>query len=190
MRYFCAPAVAVFVVLMATPAFAQIGGGGLGGAGGSPAPQPREPVPDAPPPALPGANAPAVATAPVLHKAITGDPTTALFTAINGNDYNAAQEAIGRGADLNAHNALGETPLDLSVALNRNSITFLLLGARNETAEASGGAIGAPISLAAPSTKHQKSHAAPKATAVAVKMPPNVTGTPDPAAGFLGFGTK
>jgi ankyrin repeat protein len=125
-----------------------------------------------------------------LHKAITGDPTTALFTAINGNDYNAAQEAIGRGADLNAHNALGETPLDLSVALNRNSITFLLLGARNETAEASGGAIGAPISLAAPSTKHQKSHAAPKATAVAVKMPPNVTGTPDPAAGFLGFGTK
>ena len=111
-------------------------------------PQPRERVPDIAPPALPGAMQAPVATGPVVHKAQTGDPTTALFAAVNSGDYNAAQDAISRGANLYAQNQLGETPLDLSVSLNRSSITFLLLATRNETG---GDVASAPPTAPAPS---------------------------------------
>jgi len=98
--------------------------------------QPKAETPDIAPPALPGAGeVSGIATAPKVAKQNQGDPTTELFTAINADDYNAAQDAISRGADLTAQNQLGETPLDLSIALNQNSITFLLLGARNEDGE-------------------------------------------------------
>ncbi|MBR2125059.1 MAG: ankyrin repeat domain-containing protein [Acetobacter sp.] len=59
------------------------------------------------------------------------EPTTALFNAINRGDAIAAREAINRGADMNGHNILGQTPLDMSIDLNRNSITFLLLSLRD-----------------------------------------------------------
>ena len=88
-------------------------------------------VPDIAPAGVPGAVSAPLATGPRLRKNI-GDPTTALFNAIDKNDYSAAQDAVSRGADLNAQNPLGETPLDLSVALNRSAITFMLLAARNE----------------------------------------------------------
>ena len=90
-----------------------------------------------------------VATGPVVHKAQTGDPTTALFAAVNSGDYNAAQDAISRGANLYAQNQLGETPLDLSVSLNRSSITFLLLATRNETG---GDVASAPAPAPAPTS--------------------------------------
>jgi hypothetical protein len=159
--------------------------------------QPKPRTPDFAPPAIPGAaGAQGIATAPKVAKVNQGDPTTELFTAINANDYASAQDAISRGADLNAQNALGETPLDLSISLNQNSITFLLLGARNET--------GAAPAAAVPAVAQGQTHTRPPAVPAALAAPPlhapaprapapvadDSSGTPDAAAGFLGFGPK
>jgi len=159
--------------------------------------QPKAPAPDFAPPAIPGAGgAPGIATAPKVAKADQGDPTTELFTAINANDYAGAQDAISRGANLTAQNPLGETPLDLSIALNQNSITFLLLGARNED--------GTPAPVAAetvPASAHRHIYTYSHATPAAMDAPPpprpgpspamgNDAGTPNASAGFLGFGPK
>ena len=57
-------------------------------------------------------------------------PNDMLFDAINRGDAGDAREALARGADLGAHNVLGMTPVDLSVDLSRNDITFLLLSLR------------------------------------------------------------
>jgi len=161
--------------------------------------QPKPRTPDIAPPALPGAgDAPGIATAPKVAKLDQGDPTTELFAAINKNDYAGAQDAISRGADLTAQNKLGETPLDLSIALNQNSITFLILGARNED----GGAVPA-ASEAMPAVAHAKAHGLTHTVPAAMEAPPayappayksaapgNDPGTPDASAGFLGFGPK
>jgi hypothetical protein len=156
--------------------------------------QPKPRTPDFAPPAIPGAGgAQGIATAPKVAKVNQGDPTTELFTAINANDYASAQDAISRGADLTAQNALGETPLDLSISLNQNSITFLLLGARNETGAAA-------LPAVAQGQTHARPHTVPAAMAAPPYDPPaphapapvagNNPGTPDAAAGFLGFGPK
>ena len=58
------------------------------------------------------------------------EPTDALFDAINRGDINAARDAISRGANLRGHNVLGMTPMELSVDLGRNDISFLLLSMR------------------------------------------------------------
>lgn len=206
MRKFHLIASGFILICAASPAFAQMapGGAGLGGMGGMGAPggaaspQPRERTPDIAPPALPGAMQAPVATGPVVHKAQTGDPTTALFAAVNSGDYNAAQDAISRGANLYAQNQLGETPLDLSVSLNRSSITFLLLATRNET----GGDVAAnpaPAPAPASSRTHAGHAAQPHVVAAAADSAPlhktapalgTDPGTPNPSAGFLGFGPK
>jgi ankyrin repeat protein len=59
-------------------------------------------------------------------------PTDALFDAINRGDIAAARDALNRGADLNGVNVLGMTPMELSVDLGRNDISFLLLSMRGE----------------------------------------------------------
>ena len=63
---------------------------------GGGAPHPRQRVPDIAPAGVPGAVTAPLATGPNVHKDI-GDPTTALFNAINKNNYGAAQ---GRGPRL------------------------------------------------------------------------------------------
>jgi hypothetical protein len=204
MRKFSLAAAGFMLISAATPAFAQLapGGGGMapGGGGMSPgggtAPQPRARVPDIAPPALPGAGDVPVATGPVVQKPISGDPTTALFAAVNNGDYNAAQDALSRGANLFAQNSLGETPIDLSVALNRSSITFLLLATRNEMGGDNAGSAPAMAAPAPSHARHVKPH--PNIVTAADSTPLHRTapllgtnpGTPDPAAGFLGFGPK
>jgi len=172
---------------------------GPGGAGmQGPQIQPPVRTPDIAPPALPGAgSAPGLATAPQPVKPITGDPTTALFDAINKNDYNAAQDALSRGADLTAQDPLGETPLELSVDLNRNSITFMILAARNETGTESGGiATGQAALTSAPQSVPVRHHrhvepanlvSPPMATGPAYG---SATGTPNASAGFNGFSNQ
>jgi hypothetical protein len=197
MTYFRTLALGLAFSVAALPAMAQMSGGGLGGgmggAGGAPQTQPQARTPDIAPPALPGAGGIPVATGPVVQKPITGDPTTALFAAIVKGDDTAAQNALGHGADLNGQNQFGETPLDLSIALNRTSITFLLLQTRNELAAQGGGnePIGAPWMLNAPnapnSTK-QKAAYQPPAPPTPHAAPATGTGTPNAEAGFLGFG--
>jgi ankyrin repeat protein len=140
------------------------------------------------PPAVPGAGDQNLPTSQNVAGQQTGDPTANLFSAINGNNYNQAQDAISRGADLNAQNSLGETPIDLSVALNRNSITFMLLAARNDSGDNS---TADSASAAAPS---YRSAPAAKSQAVPVKLiekplaaGADNPGTPNSSAGFLGF---
>ncbi len=185
--YFAAVAVSL---ALAPAALAQMVPNGNNG----PSVQPKAPTPDIAPPALPGAgDVPGIATAPKVKKADQGDPTTELFTAINNDDYNAAQDAISRGADLGAQNPLGETPLDLSIALNRNSLTFLLLGARNE---AGGGPEAPPVAVASAPVRYAARpqpaavESAPVAHSASAPAMGNATGTPNASAGFLGFGPK
>jgi hypothetical protein len=189
------PALSLILSLAAGPALAQMlpGAQGEDVIGGG-APQARQRVPDIAPAGVPGAVPAPLATGPSVQKNI-GDPTTALFNAINKNDYGAAQDAVSRGANLNAQNPLGETPLDLAVALNRSAITFMLLAARNEDGD---GASSAP----APSptrTMHSapvrtvivSDHTrAPRPQPVPVPVMGDNPGTPDPSAGFLGFNPK
>jgi hypothetical protein len=148
------------------------------------------------PPGLPGAasnNAPA----PSNRAPTDMEPNEALFDAINRGDIGAARDAINRGADLHAHNILGMTPLELSVDLGRNNISFMLLSMRGDDERPR-----PPAGLAAgkaPPTKHARqvpAHAPARVTASA--SPATQTahlfsgdgGSPNPNAGFLGFGSR
>jgi hypothetical protein len=71
--------------------------------------------------------------APAAPGAADLPPTEALFDAINRGDMLSARDAVNRGADINGRNVLGMTPLDLSIDLGRNEITFLLLSLRQAT---------------------------------------------------------
>ncbi len=195
MRYIFTAAIGFALIFAGAPAFAQMSmGGSNSNMMGGNAPKLRPHVPDIAPPALPGAGIAPLATGPALQKPITGDPTTALFAAVNSGDYNAAQDAVSRGANMNAKNALGETPLNLSVALNRSSITFMLLSARNE----GGGDVISPGPAFPPApagkAKHDQMHVTPAKDIAAVHetvpVMGNNPGKPDPSAGFLGFGPK
>ena len=204
MRYIPASALGLVLLLAGVPAFAQMSMGGSPGAGAAGAgntPEPVAPTHDIAPPALPGAGAPApLATAPVVQKPAIADPTQALFAAVNAGDYNAAQDALSRGADLNAQNSLGETPLDLSIALNHSTITFLLLATRNETGSTDTISPGPAFPATAPvkPVHHAKPHltpaAAAPATAPAPSAPPSGKATPapptPPPAFLLGFSGK
>jgi hypothetical protein len=190
------PALSLILSLAAGPCLAQMlpGAQGQDVIGGG-APRARQRVPDIAPAGVPGAVSAPLATGPSVPKDI-GDPTTALFNAINKNDYGAAQDAVSRGANLNAQNPLGETPLDMAVALNRSAIMFMLLGARHEDGDQ---AAPAPSpSYAAHSAPGHKARArtviisdhTPAPRPVPMPVMGNDPGTPDPSAGFLGFDPK
>lgn len=132
-------------------------------------------------------------------------PTDALFDAINRGDLASGRDAVNRGADLRGRNILGLTPLELSVDLGRNDISFMLLSMRNDDA-ASRNTLrqgGAP-SEAGQTPAASRAAAAPRAfsrsraAAVSVRAAeapvdevPRLYsgngGAPIPAAGFLGF---
>jgi ankyrin repeat protein len=193
---FISSAAMLALALATPPALAQSAPASTGGSSPSgnlqaPPLQPKSDDNQVLPPALPGAGNVAPSTAPSVAKQQSGDPTTQLFTAINGNDYASAQDAISRGADLNAQNALGETPIDLSVSLNRNSITFMLLAARNDSGDGSNES--GPMPSPAVSGVAPKGSASAAATPIKLIGTPtpaasNNPGTPNPSAGFLGFG--
>lgn len=86
--------------------------------------------PSGPPPAIPGAVSSGDSVVPADKTLADMQPNDALFDAIQRGDEAAARDALNRGADLHATNVLGQTPLDLSIDLNRNAITFLLLSMR------------------------------------------------------------
>ena len=161
--------------------------------------------PQAPPAALPGANARSDRVAPSKGPAIT-DPNEALFDAINRGDIASARDALDRGASLDAHNILGMTPIDLSVDLARNDITFLLLSLRNGDLTLNRHA-PAQAAQATPGTR-PGTKSTPAGTKVAARAPAKPAeridpvvpaaprlfagdgGTPNPGAGFLGFDNR
>nr|WP_294511283.1 hypothetical protein [uncultured Rhodopila sp.] len=156
-----------------------------------------EKPPEAAPDVLPGARARAPA-APASRPTADMPPTEALFDAINRGDIGSARDALTRGADLDGVNVLGMTPMELSVDLGRNDISFLLLSMRGEDAGRGSRAMAHKTPDATPSKKLAR-EAKPKPgiargpAPVAVKpiatpkLFANDGGTPLPSAGFLGF---
>jgi hypothetical protein len=220
------PALAVGLALCAgiRPANAQISQQGINVPSGSnpssligPAPGLTPPnttkAPQTPPDALPGA----VSRGGVVpaQGAPIADPTEALFDAINRGDIGSARDAIDRGADLNGQSVLGMSPLDMSVDLGRNDITFLLLSLRDgdnrpgrhgpvQTTQtgptAKPGASHAATSGKTPATGQTKAAArapttppakqAAQVAPVAPRLFAGDGGAPNPGAGFLGFDSR
>src|ERR1700761_4053684 len=162
--------------------------------------KPAVPEPDS----VPGAKARAP-VAPTTHAAGDLQPNDALFDAINRGDITAARDALNRGADMNAVNVLGMTPMELSVDLGRNDISFLLLSMRGEDSDRGARAVGrdtpSPKTAAAPPTKtvsaaRQAGRTRPVELPVAAKpvatpkLFANDGGTPLPNAGLLGFDSR
>ena len=182
----------VAIVLLAVASLSAQAQTPLNQIGGKPpAPAPKA----APPPALPGAVTPSSAV-PSSRPSIDMDPNDALFDAINRGDIGAARDAISRGADLRGHNLLGMTPIELSIDLGRNDISFMLLSMRGGD---DGQARQAPAAdrTAKPASKQQAKQVPPRPAArVAASAPaPSQSarlfggdgGAPNPNAGFLGF---
>jgi hypothetical protein len=198
-------------ILGVTPGFAQFGGGLENPGAMGPAtkqnlrslnqPQKAEPVP----PSLPGTKGPSEAAAPTTSPADM-TPTEALFDAINRGDIASARDAINRGADLHGLNVLGLTPLEQSVDLGRNDISFLLLSMRDgdaasrsaiRTGAEPGNSDQADAVLRGTSARRAASRSrvsAASSTQVAddpaaegPRLYSGDGGTPIPAAGFLGF---
>lgn len=116
------------------------------------------------------------------------EPTVALFEAINRGSVSSARDAINRGADLNGHNILGQTPLDMSIDLNRNPITFLLLSLRNSSNTQGSDSLG----TVSTSNLHVGSSGADEGEDTASKAHDQrydrTGGAAQPSIGFLGFG--
>ena len=181
------------LLLATAPAFAQGGPAfnAIGAGAGKPSAAPRV----APPPALPGAK-PIGTAAPSERPALDMEPNEALFDAINRGDIGAARDAISRGADLAAHNVLGMTPMELSVDLGRNDISFLLLSIRNGDKDRNRQAAPAETAAKSPPRQAKQVPRTPALAQVKESAPvPSQTprlfsgdgGTPNPNAGFLGF---
>jgi hypothetical protein len=201
----------VFVALLlclSAPAFAQMGvgpgagspgmGGGYNNGGFTPAGVPsrgnpngdddshasKEDKPQEPPPAIPGAQPDEnAAVAPADKIAAEMSPNDALFDAISRGDLAAAKDALNRGAQLDAHNVLGQTPIDASIDLDRNDITFLLLSMR----PAVGSGQPAAMASATPgSGKKGGKVVEASARGRGVQLSAN-RGQPNPSVGFIGF---
>jgi ankyrin repeat protein len=147
-------------------------------------------------------------------------PNDELFDSINRGDITAARDALSRGADLGATDAVGQTPIDLSVSLARNNITFLLVtllhAGGGDITDAQGPMAQPPANTIGLSSKDQKAVStpvgffsapqAPKAkryqtvsthpgyngTNVAESAPAYASdsGSPNASAGFVGFGAN
>lgn len=200
-RFAPAAALCILASLSAAPAWAQIGGSDRAV---SIRPKNAEdtlgPAKAGAPPALPGAQSSNNA-APATKSANDMSPNEALFDAINRGDVAAARDALSRGAELNGQNVLGMTPMELSVDLGRNDISFLLLSMRGETPR--GGKPGSQGDAAAllsgktqPAKGNDRKGAPIKVATAPVKAADrgprlfaNDGGAPVPAAGFLGFDT-
>jgi hypothetical protein len=193
--------------LISLPALAQIGGGyggssnggGYGpGTGTSPnlsragqgthgddddAAKSKEDKPVAPPPAIPGAQPDSdAAVIPADKLAAEMSPNDALFDAINRGDLAAAKDALSRGAQLDAHNVLGQTPTDAAIDLSRNDITFLLLSMRTALPSAH------TVATVADPLKPEKAKHKKLLAQAAQRTPlPADRGTPNPSVGFIGF---
>jgi ankyrin repeat protein len=120
------------------------------------------------------------------------NPTAALFDAINRGSLGAAKEALNRGADMEGHNVLGQTPLDMAIDLNRNDITFLLLSLRtlNDDHVATASTTNSGVTMKDGSghlTINGSSHGKHSGVVMAAS-PYQGGGTAQPAIGFLGFG--
>jgi hypothetical protein len=188
---------ATLAVVTSPAGYAQIGTAPVGTSGHAGrvqnAPEkPPEPAPDA----IPGAKS-RLPVVPATRPAGDMEPNDALFDAINRGDIASARDALARGADLNAVNILGMTPMELSVDLGRNDISFLLLSMRGEDSGRGSRALGRDVAPPVKTARGEKTVAGksgpvrdiPVATkpVATPKLFANDGGTPMPSVGFLGF---
>lgn len=180
-------------LLAAPPALAQ-GMLGSGRTTARPAPdqRPREPAP-----ALPGVAAQrGVAPIPAETPPSSMNPNDALFDGIARGDIQTVRDAVARGADVNARNALGLTATDSAVDRGRSDIMFYLLSMRGT------GSAPPPPDRPAPDPRAQRAAATAAARARPAPAAPVQTaggagrlpqlwqangGAPQPSIGFLGF---
>jgi hypothetical protein len=146
----------------------------------------------APPPALPGATSSPNLVIPADKSVADLPPNEMLFDAISRGDVATARTAMSRGADLKARNVLGLTPIDMSVDLGRNDITFFLLSMRDAANGPPPAKTAAKAQAAtfksAPPPRQAAAPAAPAPKPVNRQFVGGDPGTPAPQAGFLGFG--
>jgi hypothetical protein len=192
------PALLVFAGAVAATAPAMAQGGMRGPVRPNEQPQQRQA-----PAALPGLQgrraAPVIPADPA--QTATMSPNDALFDAISRGDLPAAREAVGRGADVEARNVLGLSPIDSAVDQGRSDILFYLLSVRGI---ARGGSGPPPQAAPAPRQTAAQRRAAEAAAREAeraqagaarggnqaVRTPrlwANDGGAPIPSVGFLGF---
>jgi hypothetical protein len=129
----------------------------------------------------------------------TMSPNDALFDAISRGDIAAAREAVGRGADVDARNVLGLSPIDSAVDQGRAEILFYLLSVRGI---ARGGTAPPPppprvtaaqrraAEAAAREAERAQVAAAARVSPAALRTPrlwANDGGAPIPSIGFIGF---
>ncbi len=178
---------AALLTCAAPAAMAQLSAGAPGTQGQGQGQGKKEDVPEPPPPAIPGAQSSPDLVAPASKPAAEMNPNDALFDSISRGDLAAARDAVNRGADLNAHNVLGQSPLDSSIDLNRSDITFLLMSLRPSTSTP-GGSEDGQAEQASTVRAVKKPRARPPVRTVSLPQRSSDGGTPNPAVGFLGFG--
>ena len=179
------------LVMPALPVSAQ----GMLGSSRATTPPPNA-APREQPPALPGVAARrGQAPIPAETPPSAMNPNDALFDGINRGDITTVRDAVARGADVNARNALGLTAVDAAVDQGRPEIMFYVLSVRGMA----GYAPPPPdtIPLRGPPVRMPRTSPTREARETAVQ-PANATprlpqlwqangGAPQPSIGFLGF---
>ncbi|WP_424814278.1 ankyrin repeat domain-containing protein [Roseococcus sp. YIM B11640] len=189
-------AVALALGLGAAPIGASAQGMlGSGRTTARPAPDQR---PREAPPALPGVQAQRGQQAiPAETPPSAMNPNDALFDGIARGDIATVRDAVARGADVGARNALGLTALDSAVDRGRSEIMFYLLSVRGTASYAAPPPQARPAGRANAAPQRRAPLPAEPAEARNTRTAPAAPsrqqtwqdggGTPQPGSGFLGF---
>jgi hypothetical protein len=189
LRHLLLAGMATALLLPALPVAAQ----GMLGSGRTTS-RPQEQAPREQPPALPGVAARrGQAPIPAETPPSAMNPNDALFDGINRGDIATVRDAVARGADVNARNALGLTAVDSAVDQGRPEIMFYVLSVRGMA----GNAPPPPDAIPQRGPRVRTPPPAPPPREAPVQ-PVNATprlpvlwqangGAPQPSIGFLGF---
>jgi hypothetical protein len=188
------PALITLSLLLPAAAMAQ----GRMGANNPAMRPPEAPRAQERPAGLPGLTARPSQVIPPTTIPSSMNPNDALFDAISRGDVPTAREAVARGADTNARNALGLTAVDSAVDQGRPDMIFYLLslrGTAGSTPAPEGNTPPPPARNRAAQREPRPSPTAPAATAPVRDPAPartarlfaNDGGAAQPQMGFLGF---
>lgn len=144
------------------------------------------------PPALPGVAARrGQAPIPAETPPSSMNPNDALFDGINRGDIATVRDAVARGADVNARNALGLTAVDSAVDQGRPEIMFYVLSVRGMAGNAPPPPDSVPVRGGPRVRTPAPVREAPVQPVNAAPRLPQLWqangGAPQPSIGFLGF---
>lgn len=193
LKTFILASAATLLVLPMAPALSQ---GMLGSGRTTSRSQPEAPREQ--PPALPGVaarrgQAPIAAETPPASM----NPNDALFDGISRGDIATVRDAVARGADVNARNALGLTAVESAVDQGRPEVMFYVLSIRGmagnappplQPARGARAARPEPVQRTRPPTAREEARA--QVATVTPRLPQLWQangGAAQPSIGFLGF---